>query len=283
MSEESKPQKVVLITGCSSGIGFATAVEFSKNNFTVFPTMRNLSKKNELENELDNSKDILQLDVIDDVSIDNAISQIKNKFGRIDILVNNAGYALFGSFEDTSIDEFKQQMESNFFGTVRLMKKVIPIMKKNNSGKIINISSVAGLSGFPFMPSHVSSAFALEGLTESLRYELKKFNIQLSLIETGGVKTKFIDNKILSKEALTNPGYSKSMGNYLDMLENIFKNAITTDIIAKKIVEFSNLDIIEPRYFIGEDIQQIINQKKILSPLDYEKYILDFMLKGIIE
>ncbi len=275
--------KVVVITGCSSGIGFVTAVEFSKNDFTVFPTMRNLSKKNELEEELDNSEDILQLDVTDYASIDNTISQIKNKFGRIDILVNNAGYALFGSFEDTSIDEFKQQMETNFFGTVRLMKKVIPIMKKNNSGKIINISSIAGMSGFPFMPSYVSSSFALEGLTESLRYELKKFNIQLSLIEIGGVRTKFLDNKILSKDALKNTDYSKSMGNYLDMLENIFKNTITPDIIAEKIVEFSNLDILEPRYVIGEDVQQIINQKKILSPLDYEKYILDFMLNGIIE
>ena len=275
--------KVVVITGCSSGIGFATAVEFSKKNFTLFPTMRNLSKKNQLEKELDNLEDILLLDVTNDVSIDNTISQIENKFGRIDVLVNNAGYALFGSFEDTSIDEFKQQMETNFFGTVRLMKKVIPIMKKKKSGKIINISSVAGLSGFPFMPAHVSSAFALEGLTESLRYELKKFNIQLSLIEIGGVRTNFIDNKILSKEALNNPDYSKSMGNYLDVLENIFKNAITPDIIAKKIVEFSNLDILETRYFIGEDTQQIINQKKILSPLEYEKYILDFMLNGVIE
>lgn len=275
--------KIVVITGCSSGIGFATAVEFSKNNFTVFPTMRNLSKKNQLEKELDNFEDILLLDVTDDVSMDNAISQIENKFGRIDILINNAGYVLFGSFEDTSIDEFKQQMETNFFGTVRLMKKIIPIMKKNNSGKIINISSVAGLSGFPFMSSHISSAFALEGLTESLRYELKKFNIQLSLIEIGGVRTNFIDNKILSKEALDNPDYSKSMGNYLDVLENIVKNAVTPDIIAKKIIEFSNLDVLEPRYPIGEDIQQIMTQKTLLSPLEYEKYILNFLLNGVIE
>jgi NADP-dependent 3-hydroxy acid dehydrogenase YdfG len=124
--------KVVLITGCSSGIGFATAVEFSKNNFTVFPTMKNLVKKNELEEELSNSEDILQLDVTDEESINDTISRIENKFGRIDVLVNNAGYAFFGSFEDTSIDEFKKQMETNFYGTARLIKKVIPIMKKNN-------------------------------------------------------------------------------------------------------------------------------------------------------
>ncbi len=275
--------KVVLITGCSSGIGFATAVEFSKNNFITFPTMRNLARKNELEEELNNSEDIIQLDVTDDVSIDNAISQIESKYGRIDILINNAGYALFGSFEDTSIEEFKQQMDTNLFGVVRLMKKVIPIMKKNNSGKIINISSIAGLSGFPFMPSYISSTFALEGLTESLRYELKKFNIQLSLIEIGGVKTKFMDNKILSKEALNNPDYSKSMNNYLSMLEGIFENAVSSEIVAKKIVDFSNLEILSPRHIVGEDAQQIANQKNLLSPLDYEKYILDFMLNGILD
>jgi short-subunit dehydrogenase len=278
---ESKP-KVVVITGCSSGIGFATAVEFSKNNFITFPTMRNLTNKNELENELNNSEDIIQLDVTSDTSIDNAINEIENKYGRIDILINNAGYVLLGSFEDTSIEEFKQQMETNFFGTIRMMKKVIPIMKKNNSGKIINISSVAGLTGFPFMPSYVSSSFALEGLTESLRYELKKFNIQSCLIEIGGVRTKFIDNKKLSNNALNNQDYSKSIEKYVNMFENIIKNSIPSDIIAKKIVEFSNIDILEPRYIVGDDTQQIMNQKKLLTSLEYEKYILNFMLKDIM-
>jgi len=281
MSESNS--KIVVITGCSSGIGFATAVEFSKNNFTVFPTMRNLAKKNELEDELDSSEDILQLDVTDNTSIDNAISQIESKYGRIDILVNNAGYALFGSFEDTSIEEFKQQMDTNLFGTIRLMKKVIPLMKKNNSGKIINISSIAGLVGFPFMSSHISSTFALEGLTETIRYELKKFNIQLSLIEIGGVKTKFIENKILAKDALTNPDYSTRLKNYLDMIEGIFDKSISPDIIAKKIVEIVNLEIILPRYLTGNDSQQITSQKKLLPPLEYEKYMLDFMLNGIMD
>jgi len=115
--------KIVLITGCSSGIGFATAVEFSKNDFITYPTMRNLSKKNELEDELNHSEDILQLDVTDDVSIDNTISQIENKHGKIDILINNAGYTLFGSFEDTSIEEFKQQMETNFFWYSKINEK----------------------------------------------------------------------------------------------------------------------------------------------------------------
>ncbi len=275
--------KVVLITGCSSGIGFATAVEFSKNNFITFPTMRNLARKNELEEELNNSEDIIKLDVTDDVSIDNAISQIESKYGRIDILINNAGYALFGSFEDTSIDEFKQQLDTNLFGTIRLMKKVIPLMKKNGSGKIINISSIAGLCGFPFMSAHISSTFALEGLTESIGYELKKFNIQLSLIEIGGIKTKFTDNKKLTKDALSNPDYSKNMQKYLDMVDRIFANASPATMVSQKILEICNSDIVLPRYVVGPDAQQIISQKKSLPPLEYEKYILDFMLNGILD
>lgn len=274
---------VVLITGCSSGIGFSTAIEFAKNGFVTYPTMRDLIKKNKLAEQLTNPENILELDVTNDASIDNTISQIENKHGKIDILVNNSGFGLFGSFEDTSIEEFKQQMETNFFGSIRLMKKTIPLMKKNKSGKIINISSVGGISGFPFMSSHISSAFALEGLTESLRFELKKFGIQLSLIEMGGVNTKFFDNKILTKEALSNPDYSKSMTNYLGMIKNISENSISPDTIAKKIIEVSNLEILSPRYLVGDDAQQITNQKNLLSPLEYEKHILNFMLNGIID
>lgn len=283
MNEVDK--KVAIITGCSSGIGLSTAVEFSKNNFITYPTMRNLAKKNELENQLTNSNldNILQLDVTDDTSITNTISKIKNKHGKIDILVNNAGYGLFGSFEDASIEQFKQQMETDFFGAVRLMKEIIPIMKENKSGKIINVSSVAGLTGFPIMTSYISSKFALEGLTESLRYELKKFGIQLTLIEPGAVKTKFFENKLVVENSLKNPDYSKTTMNILNLTKTILENAISPEIIAKKIVKISNMETISPRYLIGQDSEQIINQKKLLSSSDYEDYILNFMLKDIVE
>lgn len=282
----SKPNsKVVLITGCSSGIGFATAVEFSKNNFIVFPTMRNLSKKNELEEELDNSENILQLDVTNDASIDNALSHIESKYGKIDVLVNNAGYGLFGSFEDTSIDEFREQMESDFFGAVRLMKKIIPIMKKNKSGKIINVSSVAGRVGFPIMSAYVTSKFALEGLTESLRYELKKFGIQLALIEPGAVNSNFFKNKILSKNALENQDYQETVNNFLNISEQIFNmpNITSSETIAKNILEISNSELLKPRYVVGQDAEQLVIQKKSLHSSDFENFMYEQMLNDLLK
>lgn len=280
---ELDSKKVVLITGCSSGIGFATAVQFTKNDFVTFPTMRDLVKKNKLAEQLPNPENILQLDVTDDESINTTVSKIMDIHGRIDVLINNAGFGLFGSFEDTTIEEFKQQMDTNFFGTIRLIKKILPIMKKNNQGKIINISSIAGISGFPFISAHNSSAFALEGLTESLRYELKKFGIQISIVEMGGVNTNFFDNKILTKNALHNEEYQTSMKNYLNMLENIVRNTIPPEVVAEKILEIEKMDSLEPRYVVGEDAQLISNQKQILSPSEYEKYILDFILQGILD
>ena len=276
--------KVVLITGCSSGIGLATAVEFSKNNFITYPTMRNLTKKNELESHLGGSENILQLDVTDDQSIDNSIKKIVDKHGRIDILVNNAGYGLFGSFEDTSVDEFRTQMESDFFGSVKLIKKLIPIMKKNKSGKIINISSVAGRVGFPILSAYVTSKFALEGLTESLRYELKNFGIQLALIEPGAVRTNFFQNKILAEKALSNPDYKTSVEKFLQTSEQIFSMPSITspETVAKKIVEISGYDHIKPRYIVGQDGEQIIIQKKSLPSLEFEKFMYEQMINDLL-
>ena len=277
--------KVVLITGCSSGIGFATAIEFSKNNFITYPTMRDLTKKTQLESQIECPENILQLDVTDDSSIDNAIKTIVNKHKKIDILVNNAGYGLFGSFEDTSIEEFRDQMESDFFGAIRLMKQVIPIMKKNKSGKIINISSIAGRVGFPIIPAYVTSKFALEGLTESLRYELKKLGIQLTLIEPGAVNSKFFENKVLSKNALRNPDYKETVENFLNLSKQIFamSNITSSETVAKKILEISNSDLIKPRYVIGQDAEQIITQKKSLTSSEFEKFMYEQMLNDLLK
>jgi short-subunit dehydrogenase len=276
--------KVVLITGCSSGIGFETAVEFVKNEHITCSTMRDLSKKEELEKEIGDSENIFQLDVTDDSSIDTTIAKIIEKHGTIDILVNNAGYGLFGSFEDTSIEEFKEQMDADFFGAVRLIKKIIPIMKKNKSGKIINISSVAGRVGFPILSSYVTSKFALEGLTESLRYELKRFGIQLSLIEPGAVNTKFFKNKILSKNALTNPDYKESVEKFIKVSEEIFNtpNIISANTVAKKIIEISNSETIKPRYVIGQDGEQIIMQRKSLPSEEFEKFMYEQMINDLM-
>ena len=148
--------------------------------------MRNMSKSNGLREIASKEKiplNVDQLDVNDDLSVNTAIDKIARENGRIDILVNNAGYDLFGSLEESSLEEIKQQFETNVFGVIRTTKAVIPTMRKQGNGTIVNISCVDGTVGlFPFETAYHASKFALEGFTKSLRHELANFNIHIILI-----------------------------------------------------------------------------------------------------
>uniref|UniRef100_A0A8D0BEN5 Retinol dehydrogenase 8 n=1 Tax=Salvator merianae TaxID=96440 RepID=A0A8D0BEN5_SALMN len=188
--------KIVLITGCSSGIGLALAVKLAQDKqrrFKVIATMRNVAKKENLEaaagSALNRTLEIKQLDVCDEKSIHNCINSIPQR--HIDILINNAGVGLIGPIECQSIEEMKVIMETNFFGVVRMIKEVLPDMKKRRSGHIIVISSIMGLQGIVFNDIYTASKFAIEGFCESLIVQTLKFNIFVSLIEPGPVVTEF--------------------------------------------------------------------------------------------
>src|SRR5215204_3931528 len=157
-------------------------------------TLINLKQKEKL------SLEILQLDVTADESVKEAINKITNEQERIDVLVNNAGYALVGAFEELSIEEFKEQYETNVFGVIRVTQAVLPIMRNQKCGTIVNISSIAGKIGFPLTSAYVSSKFALEGLSESMAYEIEQFGIKVILIEPGFVRTKIGENMAISKK-----------------------------------------------------------------------------------
>ncbi|XP_048372374.1 retinol dehydrogenase 8-like isoform X2 [Sphaerodactylus townsendi] len=188
--------KTVLITGCSSGIGLALAVKLAQDKqrrFKVIATLRNVTKKEQLEAAagaaLNRSLEIKQLDVCDERSIRSCINSIPNR--HIDILVNNAGVGLIGPIECQSMEEMKAIMETNFFGVVRMIKEVLPDMKKRRSGHILVISSVMGLQGIMFNEIYAASKFAIEGFCESLVVQTLKFNIFISMIEPGPVETEF--------------------------------------------------------------------------------------------
>lgn len=151
--------KIVLITGASSGIGFQTAKQLSAKGYKVFGTSRNPKPNQDLPFKM------LALDVNDDASAKACLDQI----GQVDILINNAGYDLYGSAEETTIEELRAQMETNFFGAVRMTKLLLPSMRERRAGKIINVSSVGGLFALPYNGAYAASKFALEGFTESLR------------------------------------------------------------------------------------------------------------------
>ncbi|KFP76206.1 Retinol dehydrogenase 8, partial [Acanthisitta chloris] len=195
----------VLITGCSSGIGLALAVKMAKDEqerFKVYATMRNLAKKEPLEeaagHRLGKTLEIKQLDVCDEQSIKTCVNSIPDR--RIDVLGNNAGMGLIGPIECQTIDEMKTVMDTNFFGLVRLLKEILPDMKRRRSGHIVIISSVMGIQGkavlafficILFNDVYAASKFAVEGFCESLAIQALKFKLQLSLIEPGPVVTEF--------------------------------------------------------------------------------------------
>ncbi|XP_078090791.1 retinol dehydrogenase 8-like [Mustelus asterias] len=192
----NKGQKVVLITGCSSGIGLKLAAHLANDaqkQFYVIATMRNLSRKGQLEeaagDALNKTLHISQLDVCSDESVTECLNGIQDR--RIDILVNNAGVGKIGPIESLSIEEMKSIFDTNFFGAVRMVKAVLPDMKRRKSGHIVMMSSVMGLHGVIFNDVYAASKFAMEGFCESLAVQLLKFNIYISMIEPGPVNTEF--------------------------------------------------------------------------------------------
>ena len=197
MSEASN-RKVILITGTSSGFGMLTAARLASVGHQVFATMRDLNKKNALLDEVSKrggTLQTLQLDVTQPDSITSAVDKIIKESGFIDCLVNNAGYGIGGFFEDLSDEEIRRQFEVNFFGVQNVTRAVVPFMRERRRGKIINISSIAGLHASPAFSAYNASKWALEAFSESLRYEMKFFGVDVLLVEPGTYPTKiFYDN-----------------------------------------------------------------------------------------
>ena len=197
-------EKVAIVTGSSSGIGFETALALARDGYYTYATMRDTKKGNKILEiaKKENLKiEVLPLDVDKEDSIKSSINKIVADKKRIDVLVNNAGYGLFGSLEDISIADLKSQFETNFFGVVKTIQEVLPTMRKQRSGIIVNVSSVAGKIGFPVSPAYISSKFAIEGLSESIRYELEPFGIKTIIIEPGVIKTNFFTSLKKSQKA----------------------------------------------------------------------------------
>jgi len=210
-------KKVALVTGSSSGIGLETVLALARDGYHTFASMRDTGKAGELEyaaKKENLSIDVIELDVDKEESIVAAIKKVSTDGGSLDVLVNNAGYGQFGCTEDVSIDDFRKQFETNFFSIVRIIKEVAPIMRKQNSGIIVNISSVVGRMGLPGSTAYISTKFALEGLSECLRYELGQFGVKTTLIEPGVIKTNFF-NSMKIPESKIDPKYKTLTDNML--------------------------------------------------------------------
>ena len=273
--------KVALVTGSSSGIGYETALLLARNGFDTFATMRNMNKSKEIT-EVSKKEDlplkVMQLDVNDDRSVADAINNILNEKKSIEVVVNNAGYGLMGSVEDSSLDEIKAQFEINFFGAIRVMQKVIPILRKQKSGTIVNVSSIAGRIGFPMGSAYVSSKFALEGLSESISYELKQFGIKIVLIEPGVINTNFAF--VTPKKALeANSSYSQLMNKMEENLFSTIANGTPPKDVANVILHSITKESPEHRYLVGNDAVELINARKNSTDEEFEKMIVANLLR----
>jgi NAD(P)-dependent dehydrogenase (short-subunit alcohol dehydrogenase family) len=266
-------QKVAIVTGTSSGIGREIALLLARNEFTTYATMRNIEKSLELKSIADKENiplRFVQLDVTDDNSVNNAIQTINTESHRIDVLVNNAGYALTGAFEDISIEEFKAQYETNVFGLVRTTQAVLPIMRKQKSGLVVNISSGIGRFGIPTTSAYVSTKFAIEGLSESMSYELEPFGIKTVIIEPGVIKTNFFNSTKLAKKSQDpNSPYKQLMKCLESGMNKMIENGSPPEYVAKIVFDAITTENPKLRYLAGDDVEQIMEIKKKMSDEDF--------------
>lgn len=268
-------QKVALVTGSSSGIGFETCLALAKDGYQTFASMRDVKKSEKLKQIAKKEKlpiTILELDVDNEESIVSAVKKIMKDSNRIDVLVNNAGYGQFGCLEDLSVDEFKKQFETNLFSIVRIIQEIAPIMRKQASGIIVNISSLAGRMGLPGSPAYISSKFALEGLTECLRYELGMFGIKITLIEPGVVKTNFF-NSMRIPESKKDPKYKQITENMLAGLKLMVEMGTPPSQVAEIVMKAIHDKEMMPRYIVGADAVMFMEAKKSKTDLEFEKYM----------
>ncbi|HEX5978548.1 MAG TPA: SDR family oxidoreductase [Nitrososphaeraceae archaeon] len=283
--EEGEEQgKVAIVTGSSSGIGYATSLLLARNRFHTYATMRNTEKSADIQEIANKEKlplQVIQLDVNDDASIRNSIKRVERENERIDVLVNNAGYGLVGAFEDLSLEEIKAQFETNFFGVIRLTQQVLPIMRKQKSGTIVNVSSGAGRIGFPGMSAYVSSKFALEGLSESMSYELEPFGIKVVIIEPGVIRTNFKKNSVMSKKSLDNSSispYSSIIQKIDSSISSIIEHATPPEDVAKAILHAITSNNPELRYLVGNDMIMMAETKKSMSDEDFRKMMMQSII-----
>lgn len=266
--------KVALVTGSSSGIGFETALALAREGYHTYATMRDTKKGDkilEIAKKENLPISVIELDVNKEETIKKAVGTATAEKGRVDVLVNNAGYFLVGCLEDITISDLKDQFETNFFGVVRTIQAVLPTMRSQKSGTIVNVSSVAGRIGFPVTPGYISSKFALEGLSESMRYELVPFGIKTIIIEPGVVKTNLFST--LKKGAKADPAYSDITKKVMSGLVMMSEMGTPPQEVAKAIVKAVTSENPLPRYPVGNDAIMFLEAKRDKTDIEFENYI----------
>jgi NADP-dependent 3-hydroxy acid dehydrogenase YdfG len=266
----SASEKVVLITGASSGIGKTCLEHLASRGYRVFGAQRRVESSHDGKGQCE----MIKMDVNDDNSVQQAINSLVAKTGRIDAVVNNAGFAIMGAIEDTSIDEAKAQLETNFFGVLRVCRAVLPTMRNQGGGHIINISSLAGILGLPFSGIYSASKFALEGVCESLRLETRRFGVRVVLIEPGDFRTQLPTFRLTAKAADASSAYREAFEKFKVAQEKDEAKAPTPEPIAYLVEHILRNRAPRLRYSVGMLEQRIVVPLKRLLPQSLFEWIL---------
>jgi NAD(P)-dependent dehydrogenase (short-subunit alcohol dehydrogenase family) len=276
------PEKIALMTGASSGFGLLTSIELAKAGFRVVATMRDLGRRGALDQAAATAGvagliDVRALDVTGFDAIPGVVDQVVRDYGRLDVLINNAGFAVAGFAEDIRLEELRQQFETNFFGAVAMTKAVLPAMRRQRSGHIIQVSSISGLHGAVSVSSYSASKHALEGWSESLRMEVNPLGIKIVLVEPGSFQTDiWTRGAVMGKHAVqdTSPNFQRS----LRMRETIKKIHKADPIaVARLIVAIAQDPNPKLRYLVGRDARIQLAMKRILPWKWHEKAIANFL------
>lgn len=270
--------KTVIITGASSGFGLLATLELARNDFSVIATMRDLRNKDTIiklckQDSILSKITFIQLDVSNNESIEQFARQL-TILPSVDILINNAGFALGGFCEETTISEYEEQFQTNFFGLVEVTQAVLPYMRKQRSGKVINMSSISGKIGFPGLSPYVASKHALEGWSECLRLEVKPFGIDVALIEPGSFSTNIWTKgkKIAEKSTDVTSPYFSYMEAIEKELESGKSNYGDPREVANLIVNLcSKKEMAKLRYPIGKGVKTSLFLKNIIPWTIWEK------------
>jgi len=269
--------KNVLITGASSGIGKVTAFKLLAEGWNVFAVARRLSRLEDLQKK---GAVIIAMDLTDEKSVSEGVKLIDQQAGTIDVLINNAGYGEYGSIEEVSIEEARQQFEVNVFGLARITRTVLPRMRENRYGRIINISSMAGKATAPMGGWYHASKHAVEALSDALRLEVRQFGIDVVVIEPGAIKTEWAD--IAKENLLKTSGhgpyirYAEAMAALIDKFYAGRKPA-TPEKIADIICKAVNAKKPRTRYIATNDARRFIFLKWLLPDRVFDYLLLRMM------
>lgn len=268
-------KKVILITGSSSGIGFATLEKLVGEGHIVYGGGRKAEDLKAIEKA---GAHALKMEMTDYKSLDSAVDEVHKQEGRIDVLFNNAGYGLYGSVEETSIEDAKRQFDVNLFGLARLTQFVLPIMRKQMSGKIINTSSMGGKIYTPLGAWYHATKHALEGWSDALRLELKAFNIDVVIIEPGGIETLWGTVAADNIERITSKGPYKEFGKQTaaSMRSRYEQPGVLSppSVVAGTVSKAINAKRPKTRYVTGKYARTSILTRKFLGDRIYDKIIL---------